>query len=42
MPAPGVQYIQFIVRVIAEHDGIAGEVFDQRATSVTNNVFYVV
>ena len=42
MPVPGAQYVQFIIRVIAERDGIAGEVVGQRATSVTNHVFYVI
>lgn len=41
MPVPGGQYVQFIIRLCTERDGIAGEVVGQRATSVTNHVLYV-
>ena len=41
MPVVGGKYVQFIIRLIAERDGIGGEVVGQRATSVTNHVLYV-
>lgn len=41
MPIVGGEYTQFIVRMCAERDGVAGEVVGQRATSVTTHVFYV-
>lgn len=41
MPIPGGQYVQFIIRLCKERDGIAGEVVGQRATSVTTHVLYV-
>lgn len=41
MPVAGQQYTQFIVRILKERDGIAGEVVGQRATSVTTHVLYV-
>lgn len=41
MPVVGGEYVQFIVRMCKERDGIAGEVVGQRATSVTTHVLYV-
>ena len=41
MPIPGGEYVQFIIRMCKERDGIAGEVVGQRATSVTTHVLYV-
>lgn len=41
MPIPGGNYVQFIIRICTERDGIAGEVVGQRATSVTTHVLYV-
>ena len=41
MPVPGGNYVQFIVRMCVERDGIAGQVVGNRATSVTTHVFYV-
>lgn len=41
MPVPGGQYVQFIIRICTERDGIGGEVVGQRATSVTTHVLYV-
>ena len=41
MPVVGGQYVQFIVRLCKDRDGIGGEVVGQRATSVTTHVFYV-
>ena len=41
MPSPGTSYTQFIVRMQAERDGIAGEVVGQRAVSVTTHVLWV-
>ena len=41
MPIPGGNYVQFIVRMCVDRDGIAGQVVGMRATSVTTHVFYV-
>lgn len=41
MPVPGGNYVQFIVRMCVERDGIAGQVVGNRATSVTTHIFYV-
>ena len=41
MPIPGGKYVQYIVRICAERDGIGGEVVGQRTKSVTTHVFYV-
>ena len=41
MPVVGGNYVQFIIRLCVERDGIAGGVVGQRATSVTNHVLYV-
>lgn len=41
MPVVGGEYTQFIIRVKAERDGIAGGVVGQRATSVTTHILYV-
>ena len=41
MPVVGGNYVQFIIRICEERDGIAGQVVGQRATSVTTHVLYV-
>lgn len=41
MPVVGQVYTQFVIRLIANRDGIGGEVVGQRATSVTNHILYV-
>lgn len=41
MPTPGQQYVQFIVRLCKERDGISGEIVGARAKSVTTHVLYV-
>lgn len=41
MPAPGATYIQIIVRLCKERDGIVGEIVGARAKSVTTHVLYV-
>lgn len=41
MPVVGGNYVQFIIRMCEERDGIAGQVVGQRATSVTTHVLYV-
>ena len=41
MPVVGGKYTQFIVRMCAERDRVAGEAVGQRVTSVTTHVFYV-
>ncbi len=41
MPVVGGKYTQYCIRMCKDRDGIAGEVVGQRATSVTNHVFYV-
>lgn len=41
MPVAGGKYNQYIVRLCADRDNIAGEVVGQRARSVTTHVFYV-
>ena len=41
MPVVGGKYSQYIITICKERDGIAGEVVGQRATSVTNHVFWV-
>lgn len=41
MPVVGGNYVQFIIRMCVERDGIAGHVVGQRATSVTTHVLYV-
>ena len=41
MPIVGGQYVQFIIRMCVDRDGIAGGVVGQRATSVTTHVLYV-
>ena len=41
MPVPGAQYVQFIVRICKERDGIMGEIVGARGTSVTTHVLYV-
>lgn len=41
LPVVGGQYIQYIIRLCADRDGIGGEVVGQRATSVTTHVMYV-
>lgn len=41
MPVVGGNYTQFIIRMKADRDGVAGQVVGQRATSVTTHVLYV-
>ena len=41
MPVPGGKYVQFIIRICTDRDGIGGEVVGQRAKSVTTHVLYV-
>lgn len=41
MPVVGGEYTQFIIRIKAERDGIAGSIVGERATSVTTHVLYV-
>lgn len=41
MPAVGQQYVQFIIKMKADRDGIAGEAVGMRVTSVTTHVLYV-
>ena len=41
MPVPGQQYVQFIVRLMKERDGISGEIVGARAKTVTTHVLYV-
>lgn len=41
MPVVGGEYVQFIIRMCKDRDGIAGEVVGQRAKSVTTHVLYV-
>ena len=41
MPAVGGKYVQYIIQICKDRDGIAGEVVGQRAHSVTNHVFWV-
>lgn len=41
MPVPGQEYVQFIVRISKERDGISGEIVGARAKSVTTHVLYV-
>ena len=41
MPVPGGNYVQFIIRMCVDRDGIAGQVVGNRATSVTTHVLYV-
>ena len=41
MPVVGQQYVQFIVRLCKERDGISGEIVGARAKSVTTHVLYV-
>ena len=41
MPAPGATYIQIIIRLCKERDGIVGEIVGARAKSVTTHVLYV-
>lgn len=41
MPVVGGQYVQYIIQICKDRDGIAGEVVGQRAHSVTNHVFWV-
>ena len=41
MPVVGGNYVQFIIRMCVDRDGIAGHEVGQRATSVTTHVLYV-
>lgn len=41
MPVVGGEYTQFIIRIKADRDGIAGGIVGERATSVTTHVLYV-
>ena len=41
MPVPGQTYTQFIVTLVKDRDGIAGNAVGQRVTSVTTHVLYV-
>lgn len=41
MPVVGQQYVQFIVRICKQRDGIMGEIVGARGTSVTTHVLYV-
>lgn len=41
MPAPGATYVQVIIRMCKERDGIVGEIVGARAKSVTTHVLYV-
>jgi hypothetical protein len=41
MPVVGQQYVQFIVRLCKERDGISGSIVGARAKSVTTHVLYV-
>lgn len=41
MPVVGGEYTQFIIRMCADREGVAGGVVGQRATSVTTHVLYV-
>jgi len=41
MPVPGAQYVQVIIRMCKERDGIVGEIVGARAKSVTTHVLYV-
>lgn len=40
-PVVGGKYVQFIIRMCKERDGIAGGILGQRATTVTTHVLYV-
>lgn len=40
-PIPGQQYVQFIIRLCKERDGISGEIVGARAKTVTTHVLYV-
>ena len=41
MPVPGATYVQIIVRICKQRDGIMGEIVGARGTSVTTHVLYV-
>lgn len=41
MPVVGGEYTQFIIRIKADRDGIAGGIVGERATSVTTHCLYV-
>lgn len=41
MPAPGATYVQVIIRICKERDGIVGEIVGARAKSVTTHVLYI-
>lgn len=41
LPIVGQKYTQFIITMVVERDGIAGQVVGNRATSVTTHVLYV-
>lgn len=41
MPVPGGEYVQIIVTICKERDGISGEIVGARAKSVTTHVLYV-
>lgn len=41
LPIVGQKYTQFIITMVADRDGIAGQVVGNRATSVTTHVLYV-
>lgn len=40
-PVVGGKYVQFIIRMCKDRDGIAGGILGQRATTVTTHVLYV-
>ena len=41
MPVPGAQYVQFIVKMGVEREGISGEIVGASVKSVTTHVLYV-
>lgn len=41
MPVPGASYVQVIIRICKQRDGIMGEIVGARGTSVTTHVLYV-
>ena len=41
MPVPGATYVQFIVKMGVEREGISGEIVGASVKSVTTHVLYV-
>jgi hypothetical protein len=41
MPAPGASYVQVIIRMCKEREGIVGEIVGAKVKSVTTHVLYV-